>query len=81
MISCEHHDYIEIACTFRFPIKLTLRSGRTVFGVARDTQFNSDRDECIELENNGQANLVVLEGIAAVEVCIKNPHFQTIRFT
>lgn len=39
MISCEQHDYIEIVCTFNYPIKLMMKSGQVIEGIALDTQI------------------------------------------
>ena len=74
MISCSDYDYIEIVCMHRYPIKLTLRSGEQVEGVALDTQRNQDKEECIKLSVSGQEQLVVLTGITELEVC-RQPSF------
>ena len=76
MISCSDYDYIEIVCMHRYPIKLTLRSGEQVEGVALDTQRNQDKEECIKLSVSGQEQLVVLTVITELEVCVDNPHFK-----
>ena len=76
MISCSDYDYIEIVCMQGYPIKLTLRSGEQVEGVALDTQRNQDKEECIKLSVSGQEQLVVLTGITELEVCVDNPHFK-----
>ncbi len=80
MISCEEHDYVEIACSFHYPVKLTLRSGEIIAGVALDTQFDINREECIKLNGNGEDRLIVLDTVAAIEVCVENPHFHTTLF-
>lgn len=76
MISCSDYDYIEIVCMHRYPVKLTLHSGEQIEGVALDTQRNQDKDECIKLSIAAQEQLVVLTGIAELEVCVDNPHFK-----
>ncbi len=80
MISCEQHDYIEIACTFRYPLKLTLRSGAVIKGAGIDTARNTQRQECIEIDSGGEHTLVVLDEISILEACVENPHFQTVHF-
>lgn len=80
MITCEQHDYIEIICTFRYPVKLTLRSGDLIECVALDTMFNEFREECVKVERSGAECLIALENISILEVCVENPHFQVIRF-
>ncbi len=80
MMSCDQHDYIEIACTFRYPVRLTLKSGDIVEGKALDTQRNEARQECIKLAIAGKESLVVLNEISRMEACADNPHFQVVSF-
>lgn len=80
MISCDHHDYIEIACTYRYPIKLTMKSGNVIQGIALNTAFNAGKDECIRVDLEGAEKLVVLGDISTLEACVDNPHFHTVTF-
>jgi len=80
MISCNQHDYIEIVCMYRYPIKLTLKSGDTIQGIALDTQRNEQGVECIKVEIEKVAQLVVLEEIKVLEVEVENPHLQKVTF-
>ena len=80
MISCNQHDYIEIVCMYRYPIKLTLKSGDIIQGIAQDTQRNDRRDECIKINIDGVERLVILEEIKTLEVTLDNPHLQKIGF-
>lgn len=80
MISCDLHDYIEIACTFRYLIKLTMKSGSIIEGVALDTVLNASRDECIKVDLKGAEKLLVLDEISRLEACVDNPHFHSISF-
>lgn len=81
MISCDQHDYIEIVCTFQYPIKLTMKTGIVIECVALDTALNENREECIKVNLSGDQLLVVLENILKLEVCVENPHFKTISFS
>lgn len=80
MISCNQHDYIEIVCMYQYPIKLTLKSGDMIQGIAQDTQRNDQRDECIKLIVDGVEQLVNLEEITILEVSVENPHLQKVIF-
>ncbi len=80
MISCSEYDYIEIVCMYRYPIKLTMKSGMAVEGMALDTQRNESREECIKVNVNGTENLVELDSISKLEVCVENPHFKEVSF-
>lgn len=80
MMSCDQHDYIEIACTFRYPVRLTLKSGDIIEGKALDTQRNEARQESIKLALAGEEILIVLDEISCMEACSDNPHFQVVSF-
>ena len=89
MMNCHQHDYIELVCTYRFPVRLTLKSGETVTGIATDTCRNPHKQHCIKLmpdTSNKQdsakqtSTLVVLDNIASMHVCIDNPHIRDIKF-
>ena len=82
MISCEEYDYIEIACLYRYPIKLTMSEGNPVEGVALDTRRNSKNEECIQVGIKADdTELVVLDDILKLEVCVDNPHFSEVIFS
>lgn len=81
MISCEKHDYIEIACTFRYLVKLKMKSGKVLECIALDTVLDSNRAECIKVESQGNISLVVLDDISVLEACIENPHFDSVVFS
>ncbi len=80
MLTCDQHDYIEIVCTFRYPIKLTMKSGAVIECVALDTARNENSDESIKVDVSGSERWIVLADISMLEVCVDNPHFQTISF-
>lgn len=81
MISCDQHDYIEIACMYRYPIKLTMKSGSVIECTALDTQRNDNGEECIKVAFRGVENLVELDGISKLEACVGNPHFNIVCFS
>ena len=80
MISCNQHDYIEIVCMFRYPLRLTLKSGQLIEGIAVDVALNEDRLECLEMDINGQQHAIILDQISQLEVAVANPHFDKVCF-
>lgn len=81
MVTCHQTDYVEIACMYRYPIKLTMRSGEELLGTALDTKWDENKQECIEIKTeDASTELVVLEEISILEVQIDNPHFSKITF-
>ena len=81
MMSCEHYDYIEIACMKHYPIKLRFKDGSELTGQAFDTGLNPARQECIKIKIQQEMQMIPLDGINRLEVMIKNPHFQVIDFS
>ncbi|GHA15094.1 Rho-binding antiterminator [Oceanisphaera arctica] len=80
MMSCEQHDYIEIACLYRYPIILTLLSDEELSGIALDTARNEQRQECIRIQVNDAEHLIPLATITRMAANIDNPHFRVINF-
>lgn len=80
MISCSQYDYVEIACLYKYPLKLTLTSGDVVVGKALDTRRNADGQECMLLLVEDEKILVLLDDIKQLAVTISNPHFEKINF-
>jgi Rho-binding antiterminator len=80
MMSCEQHDYIEIACLYRYPVTLTLISGDELNGIAIDTARNEEKAECIKILADNTARLVPLANIVVMKAAVNNPHFSTVTF-
>ena len=80
MISYNLHDYIEIVCLYRYPIRLELKSGEPVTGTALDTAYDADRNECIKIDNGAREELVLLDSISTMRVTIDNPHIDHVSF-
>lgn len=77
MISCGQYDYIEIVCMYRYSIRITLKSGLTIEGIAVDTQNNDAREECIKMQCGHGDDLVKLDEISKIDVCVENPKVKT----
>lgn len=83
MLKCDHHDYLEIACVYQLSIELTLDTGETLAGRALDMQFNSARQECIQLELQSQPDkpmLLPTAQLVEIKALTHNTHFDRIRF-
>lgn len=80
MLSCEHHDYVEIVCTFKYPIKLMMKSGLIIECIAQDTLLNENRTECIKVKIKDEECLVALDDIQVMEVSVDNPYFKSVSF-
>ncbi len=80
MINCDQHDYIELVCMHRYPVKLTTKSNDIIQGTAVDTGRNEQGDECIKLNAEGSEKLVVLSELKKLEVTEDNPHVSVVNF-
>jgi Rho-binding antiterminator len=80
MISCNHYDYIEIACMHNLSIELILKNGDSVCGVATDTKRNALKQECIAINASGELKLIELTGISVIKALTHNPYFDNINF-
>ena len=81
MMTCHEYDYIEIVCMQRYPIRLTLKTGDILEGIAFDTQLNQAREECIKVKVDDVTQWIVLDSLSKLEVCVANPHFTQVSFT
>ncbi len=80
MMSCQQHDYLEIACLYNLPIKLYLKSGATYKGAAIDTRWNANREECMVISVENEQISIALDAICKMEALTKNRHFDVITF-
>ncbi|MBB1386735.1 Rho-binding antiterminator [Pseudoalteromonas sp. SG45-5] len=80
MISCDQHDYVEIACMNRLHVEIVLKSGDTVRGIATDTKRNANREECIVVNVNSELQLIVLTTISVLKSCTQNRYFDQVSF-
>lgn len=80
MMNCEQHDYIEIACLYRYPVQLTLTNGEQVSGQALDTVRNDDQAECLKLRIGDEVRLLPLASLIRMSATSPNPHFEQVDF-
>lgn len=78
-ISCELHDYIEIACMHGYRVKLTLRDGQIVEGKALDTLTTADKREYLVIDN-GHKEQVELNRIAKMKAITPHAVFTDVGF-
>ena len=81
MISCHEYDYIEIACMYRYEVKVCMVDNTEITGIALDTTRNEKKQECLKLSIKKETKLIVLNRVASLTVLTKNPHFECVRFS
>jgi Rho-binding antiterminator len=80
MISCQTHDYIEIACLYGFQIRLQLTDGSTLQGKAITTETSSDKREWLILQQSTGKIQIDLMQIKSMQSLTPNSHFEQINF-
>lgn len=79
---CELHDYIEIACTFRLPIALSMTSGKELKGIAVDTLIKPDKTEYLMFieEGSEEAIALTMNELVQMKALVENVHFEIVNF-
>jgi Rho-binding antiterminator len=80
MISCQLHDYIEIACVYRLKVKATLADDSSQQGTAVDTRTTADKKEYLVLETETGSQQVELEQLKTLKAIESTPHFDEVTF-
>lgn len=81
-ITCEQHDYLEIACTFGLVITVEMIEGEKRVLTPKDTQITSDKVEwLIGLAHPDRTETKIrTDSIASIRAINSNPHFDTVVF-
>lgn len=77
-LACSLYDYVEIACMYRYTVRLSLLDGSQLTGVAQDTSVNEGKQECIALLVDNKSNLVELRHIHRLGVLNKDAKFDEV---
>ncbi|SJM92666.1 Modulator of Rho-dependent transcription termination [Crenothrix polyspora] len=77
-ISCDLHDYIEIACLYGYQVKLTLKNQQSIEGKAVDI-ITADKREYL-LIDNGEHQRIELTELAKMQVLTPNAQFTEMIF-
>ena len=79
-ISCELHDYLEIACMYGYRVKLTLRGHQTIEGKALDMLTTTEKREYLVIDNGQGQQQIELNQLAKMRVLTPKAKFKEISF-
>ncbi len=65
-ISCDLHDYLEIACLYRYKVNLELTSGARLSGTAITTETHPDKSEWLVVAVSQQQERIRQDNIRAI---------------
>jgi len=78
-LSCDLHDYIEIACMYRYSVKLTLKDHQVLEGNAVDTLTSTDKREYLVIDNGKKQN-IELNQLKKLNVLTPHAQFTEVTF-
>ncbi|GAB5383619.1 MAG: Rho-binding antiterminator [Aliiglaciecola sp.] len=81
--SCDLYDYLEIACLFRYQLKLQLEQGREISGIATNVGTNPQKEEILYIAEQGLPDKITeinTNSILSMTVLTPNARFQQVTF-
>ena len=79
VISCELHDFVEVACMYKYQLKLTLKNGEVIEGKAIDI-LSVNQLERLVVDDSGEKKQVDLMVLAKMQVLTPNAKFSEVVF-
>ena len=74
MFSCEQHDYLEIACMFKYLVDIQLKDTQHVYGRAITTRVRAGR-EYLVVDNQGESLEVEMTHMHSLKVLTQGARF------
>ncbi|QOJ22753.1 MAG: Rho-binding antiterminator [Gammaproteobacteria bacterium] len=78
-ISCDLHDFVEVACMYGYKLRLILKNNQIIEGKAIDIVNSPEKHECLVIDNGTQQQ-VELTRLAKMEVLTPNARFSEVIF-
>jgi Rho-binding antiterminator len=78
-ISCDLHDFVEVACMYGYRLRLILKNNQIIEGKAIDIVNSPEKHECLVIDNGTQQQ-VELTRLAKMEVLTPNARFSEVIF-
>ena len=79
-ISCQLHDYIEIACLYGYRVSLTLKQGEPIQGKALTTETTADKRELMVVKIDEAQAKIDLTDIKSMRALTPNLNFTEVYF-
>jgi Rho-binding antiterminator len=83
IISCDLHDYLEVACMYGYQVQLTLNDQQIIEGKAIDTMTTEDKREFLVIDidhGHGPKKQIELNQIRKMQVLTPNAKFSEVTF-
>jgi Rho-binding antiterminator len=80
LISCELHDYIEVACMYGYQVKLFLQDQLFIEGKAKDILTDAEKCEFLLVETENGPQQIELILLKKMQVLTPNAKFCEVVF-
>lgn len=78
-ISCELHDFVEVACMYGYQVKLILKNNQIIEGKAIDIVNSPERRECLVIDNDSRQQIELTQ-LAKMQVLTPHAKFNEVVF-
>lgn len=78
-ISCELHDFVEVACMYSYRLKLILKNNQIIEGKAVDIVNSPEKRECLVIDSDSRQHIELTQ-LAKMEVLTPNAKFSAVVF-
>lgn len=78
-ISCELHDFIEVACMYGYQLKLILKNNQIIEGKAIDIVNSPEKRECLVIDSDPRQQIELTQ-LAKMQVLTPNAKFSEVIF-
>jgi len=79
-ITCELHDYLEIACMYNYRVALTLKDAQVIEGKALDLITSAEKREYVLIDTGHERRQIELNQLAKMRVLTANAKFAEVVF-
>ncbi len=79
-ISCELHDYVEIACMYGYRVRLTLKDHQIIDGKALNVLTTAEKREYLVIDNGHEQQQIELNQFSKMQVLTPNAKFNEVSF-
>lgn len=78
-ISCDLHDFVEVACMYGYQLKLILKNDQIIDGKAIDIVNSPEKNECLVIDSDTRQQVELIR-LAKMEVLTPNAKFSEVIF-
>ena len=78
-ISCELHDFVEVACMYGYQLKLILKNNQIIEGKAIDIVSSPEMHECLVIDSDSRQQIELTQ-LAKMQVLTPNAKFSEVIF-